>query len=62
MEGNNAWSAHAADWLANQAAAKKFDAAAKGIKELIEPDVGFAYGHGIEVKRSGRGLSIKGAK
>lgn len=60
MTGSNAWATNAADWVANQTAAKKFETAAKEIKALIEADVGTATGHGIEVKRSKAGsLTIK---
>lgn len=58
--GNNEWGALAADWLSNRGAAKKFETAVKGIKGLVEPDVGHAVGHGIEAKRSKAGaLTIK---
>jgi len=60
LEGNNAWAAAAADWLANRAAARTHAAATKAIKELVEADVARAFGHGIEAKRSRSGaLSIK---
>ena len=62
MEGNNRWSMFAADWLANKTAAATFDVAVKGIKALVESDVGEASGHGIIVKRDKRGLSIKESK
>lgn len=66
MTGNNAWSAAAADWVANKAAAKAFDDAAKALKALVEPDVAVAEGHGVTVKRTKAGaLNItqtKGAK
>lgn len=61
MTGRNEWAALAADWIANKDAAKAFDVAAKGIKELVEADVKKASGHGITVTRSKAGaLSIKG--
>lgn len=59
MTGSNLWAASAADWLTNRGAAKAFDGAAKAIKELIEPDVARAHGHGIEVVRQKRGLTIR---
>lgn len=59
MQGNNAWSSFAVDWLENGKAAKKFDGAVKGIKGLVEADVRLATGHGIEVVRNGAGLKIK---
>lgn len=63
MTGNNAWSNYAGDWVANRDAAKKHDTASKELKALLEKNVGFAYGHGIEIKRSKAGsLTIKEAK
>ncbi len=63
MEGNNGWASAAADWLENKESAKKFDQAKDEIKELVEPDVGVATGHGIIVKRSVSGsLTIKQEK
>ena len=60
LQGNNSWAAAAADWLANRDAARLHAAATSQIKELVEPDVARAFGHGIEVKRSKAGaLSIK---
>ena len=55
LEGSNAWAAAAADWLDNREAAKLHAAAAKTVKELVEADVGRAFGHGIEAKRSKSG-------
>lgn len=52
MTGSNAWANHSADWLANAAAAKICDKAAKGLRELVAADVGRAFGHGVEIKRS----------
>ena len=62
MEGHNEWANHAADWLEHGDAAKRFEVAAKGIKGLMVADVGFAYGHGIEVKRSKAGALRIGAQ
>jgi len=63
MNGNNAWSDFAATWIQNRGAKQAFDAAAKGIKELIEDDVSKAFGHGICATRSKSGaLSIKEAR
>ncbi len=59
MTGSNRWSAFAVDWLANKAAAATFDVAAKGLKAMVEADVGVASGHGIVIVRDKRGLSIK---
>lgn len=55
MEGNNEWAANAADWLAHRDAAKKFTASEKGIKALMEADMGRAHGHGLECKRAKNG-------
>lgn len=60
MNGSNEWGAVAADWLENGAAAKKFEKAAKGLKGLVEIDVGKAFGAGIEINRAkGGSLRIK---
>jgi hypothetical protein len=55
LEGNNSWAAAAADWLAFREAAKVHAAASSQVKELVEPDVARAFGHGIEAKRSKAG-------
>lgn len=55
LEGNNSWAAAAADWLENAAAAKRHGTATKMLKELVEPDVARAFGHGVEAKRSKSG-------
>jgi predicted phage-related endonuclease len=63
FDGNNAWASLAADWLAHRPAAKKFEAAVKDLKTLVEADVKRAHGHGIEISRSKAGaLSIKETK
>ena len=60
MEGNNTWASGAVEWLANKLAAAAFKNAEKAIKELVEPDVGTAQGHGIQAKRNKAGsLTIK---
>lgn len=60
LQGSNAWAAAAADWLAHREAAKKHQAATTQLKELVEPDVARAFGHGIEARRSKAGaLTIK---
>lgn len=60
MEGNNAWAAGAADWIANRTAAKTFEGASKDLKTMIEADVKEASGHGIKISRSKAGsLTIK---
>lgn len=55
QEGNNAWASAAVDWLDNRNAAKVHAAACSTLKELVEPDVARAFGHGIEAKRSKAG-------
>ena len=61
FEGNNIWASTAADWLGNRKAAATFKDAEKVLKELVEPDVGEASGHGIKISRNKAGsLSIKG--
>ncbi len=55
FNGNNAWAAAAADWLTHRAAAKTHAAAAGLLKSLVEEDVGRAFGHGVEAKRSKSG-------
>jgi hypothetical protein len=52
LEGNNLWASAAADWLGNREAAKCHATATKTLKELVEEDVGRAFGHGVEAKRS----------
>jgi predicted phage-related endonuclease len=55
FDGNNAWATAAVNWLENRAAAKKHSNACSLLKELVEEDVGRAFGHGIEAKRSKSG-------
>jgi YqaJ-like recombinase protein len=63
MTGNNAWASFAADWLENKDAAKSHEKASKELKALVAVDVGRAYGHGIQIKRSKVGaLSISAMK
>lgn len=52
MQGNNEWASFAADWLENKVAKAKFEKADKGMKGLVEADVGEAAGHGVKVKRA----------
>ena len=60
LEGNNSWAAAAIDWVQNKVAAKVHASACNHIKQLIEPDVSRAFGHGIEAKRSKSGaISIR---
>ncbi len=61
--GNNAWGEHAATWLEHRTAAKKFEGAVKGIKELIPADAKRAIGFGITAERNKAGsISIKEQK
>ena len=55
LEGNNAWASAAVDWLEHRHAAKIHASACASLKELVEPDVARAFGHGIEAKRSKAG-------
>ncbi|MEM7046055.1 MAG: YqaJ viral recombinase family protein [Pseudomonadota bacterium] len=55
MSGDNAWGVYASDWLENRDAAKIFDAAKKGLKERVKPDVRLATGFGVQVKRTKSG-------
>ena len=55
LDGNNAWAAAAADWIDHRDAARRHAAAIGQIKELVEPDVARAFGHGIEARRSKAG-------
>ena len=60
LQGNNAWAAAAVDWLTHREAAKLHSAACANLKNLVEPDVARAFGHGIEAKRSKAGaISIR---
>jgi hypothetical protein len=60
LEGNNSWASAAVDWLEHRDAAKHHAAACGTIKALVEPDVAWAFGHGIEARRSKSGaLSIR---
>lgn len=63
FSGSNSWTVAAADWLAFRDAAKTFEKAEKGLKSLIEPDVGKAFGAGIVATRNKAGaISIRAAK
>jgi hypothetical protein len=60
MTGSNQWAMLAADWRETRIAARSFEAAAKGIKDLVPNDVGRCFGHGIEVVRDkANRLSVK---
>lgn len=63
LEGNNFWAASATEWLMHGEAAKRHAAACATIKDMIEPDVSRAFGHGIEAKRSKAGaITIRSLK
>lgn len=62
MTGSNSWAKHAGDWLMLKDQAKDFEKAGKELKTLVEADVKRAHGHGIEICRDGRGLTIKEVK
>lgn len=51
MAQSNSWGNAAFDWLGNRLEAACFSAAEKTLKDLVEPDVGVAIGHGIEIRR-----------
>ena len=52
MQGSNSWAEQAAIWLGNRDAVKAYDAAAKELKALVEPDAAEAFGHGVKITRS----------
>lgn len=52
---NNEWATLAVDYQLNQAPAAQFEAAKKGLKKLVLPDVRQASGHGVMIKRSKSG-------
>ena len=55
MSSSNTWCAFAETYFATQDAAKAHADAKTGMKELIEPDVARAFGHGIIASRSKTG-------
>jgi len=55
LTGSNEWAAAAADWLDNRAAARSFEAAAKSLRQLVEPDVKLASGHGVQARKARNG-------
>jgi len=55
MTGNNQWAMLVNEYMINEQPAKNFEAAKKGLKELIEPDVAEATGYGLTIKRSKSG-------
>jgi len=63
MSNSNSWGAAANQWLENKEGASKFEEAKEAIKELMESDVGEAFGHGILAKRAKNGaISIREVK
>jgi hypothetical protein len=55
LQGNNEWGAAAADWLQHRHAAKVHAQASTTLKSILADDVGRAFGHGVEAKRSKSG-------
>jgi predicted phage-related endonuclease len=53
--GNNLFAFYAAQWLETKPHASSFDIAERNLKELVDPDVGLATGHGISAKRDKAG-------
>lgn len=58
MSQSNSWCDHAAFWLENIDASRRCDKAAKELRALVEPDVGVAFGRGVEVKRAKDGKAL----
>ena len=60
LEGHNSWATAAADWLECRDAAGRHKTATSILKDLVEPDVSRAFGHGVEIRRNRAGaLSIR---
>ncbi len=55
MTGSNLWADSAAVFLDSADAAKLFAGAKKELKEMVEPDVRLASGHGVTAKRAKNG-------
>jgi len=55
MTGNNQWAVHAADYITHAEAARLFDQAKAGLKELVPADASECTGSGITIKRDKRG-------
>jgi predicted phage-related endonuclease len=55
MNGSNQWGDYAHTFKETERAAKDHEGAKKGFKELMEPDVGTAFGYGVQAKRSKTG-------
>jgi predicted phage-related endonuclease len=51
FDGNNQFASMAVDWIRFKGPAKAYEEAAKGLKSMVEIDVGLAIGHGIQIKR-----------
>ena len=58
---HNEWTMLAVDWLETRPAAQRNDKAAKGLRGLVEADVGRAWGSGVEIRRSRDGRLLLGA-
>jgi predicted phage-related endonuclease len=59
MTGNNEWGSFAAQWLENADAAKKAEAAIKGLKGMVPKDVSRAHCPTVELIRKANGLHIR---
>jgi predicted phage-related endonuclease len=60
MDGNNAWSMHAGDWLATYKEARSFEIASKELKKLVPADAARCHGYGIAIDRNRAGsLTIR---
>jgi len=55
MKDSNSWAEHAGKWLETREASIAFDRSVKELKALVEPDVGRAWGHGVQVSRNKAG-------
>lgn len=55
MTGSNAWANLAADYVATKEAAATFEAAKKGLKELVPDDASECVGHGVIIRKDKRG-------
>jgi hypothetical protein len=55
MSDSNAWATHAGLYTENAEAAVTFETAKKELKNLVEPNVRRAHGHGVEIKRAKNG-------
>lgn len=55
MTGSNEWASLATDYRNNFDAARVFEEAKTGLKQLVPPDASQAAGHGLTIKRDKRG-------